>query len=138
MLPYSTDAPMDCTWTSWMASTLGSARETPWQGQVKLVPSMRKAFSLTPDPNADTVLTVPLAGEVGDTPGADLIMSNMLNRRVGIVFRYSCPKRDSNPLLRASIRDVPSTMTASAMFASPRTTVRSSVADAPMMMLSSR
>jgi hypothetical protein len=50
---------------------------------------MRKAFSLTPDPKDDTVLTVPLAGEVGDTPGADLIMSNMLKRRVGIVFRYS-------------------------------------------------
>ncbi len=47
---------------------------------------LRPAFSLTPDPKADTVLTVPLVGEVGDTPGAALIKSNMLNRRVGIVL----------------------------------------------------
>src|SRR5437667_7933871 len=53
-----------------MTSTLGSARDTPWQGQVKFVPSTGNRFSLTPEPKADTVLTVPLAGEVGDTPGA--------------------------------------------------------------------
>jgi hypothetical protein len=34
---------------------------------------------LPPEPSADTVLTVLLAGEVGDTPGAALIESNMLN-----------------------------------------------------------
>jgi len=43
-----------------MTSTLGSARETPAHGQVKFVPSMRNRFSLPPDPNADTVFTVPL------------------------------------------------------------------------------
>src|SRR4029450_10155993 len=100
MFPYSTDAPIDCTCTSCMKSTPGSARETPWHGQVKLVPSMRKAFSLTPEPNADTVKVAPLAGDVGETPGAALIMSNMLERRVGMVLRYSWPKRVSNPLLR--------------------------------------
>ena len=87
MFPNSTDAPIDCTCTSWMTSTLGSARETPEQGQVKLVPSIRNAFSFTPDPNEDTVLTVPLDGDVGDMPGALRIASNMLNRRVGIVAR---------------------------------------------------
>ncbi len=70
-----------------MTSTLGSARETPEHGHVKLVPSIRNRFSLTPEPKAVTVLTVPLDGDVGDTPGAALIMSNMLKRRVGIVVR---------------------------------------------------
>ena len=50
------------------------------------MPSMRNRFSLPPEPNADTVLTVPLDGDVGETPGAALIKSNMLNRRVGIGF----------------------------------------------------
>jgi hypothetical protein len=45
---------------------------------VKFVPSIRNWFSFTPDPNDDTVLTVPLDGDVADTPGADRIMSNML------------------------------------------------------------
>src|SRR5215510_3398660 len=125
MFPYSTDAPIDCTCTSWMTSTPGSARETPEHGHVKLVPSMRKRFSFTPDPKVDTVLLTPLAGDVGETPGAALIMSNMLKRRVGIVRRYSCPKRVSNPLLQASMREVPCTTTVSATPASPRTTVRS-------------
>jgi hypothetical protein len=75
---------------------------------------LRPVFSLTPDPKADTVLTVPLVGEVGDTPGAALIKSNMLNRRAGIVLTYSCPKQVSNPLLRASMREPPSTTTGSA------------------------
>ena len=30
------------------------------------MPSKRNWFSLVPDPNADTVVTVPLAGEVGE------------------------------------------------------------------------
>lgn len=50
----------------------------PLQGHVKLVPSMRNAFSLTADPNTATVLTEPLDGDVGDTPGALLIRLNML------------------------------------------------------------
>src|SRR6476660_10467495 len=119
MLPYSADTPTDWTCTSWMTSTLGSARETPAQGQVKFVPSMRKRFSLPPEPNAETVLTVPLDGEVGETPGAALIESNMLNRRDGIARRYSGPKRVSTPLPRASMRDPdPSTTTDSAIPAS--------------------
>ena len=51
---------------------------------MKLVPSMRNMFSLTADPNTDTVLTEPLAGEVGETPGVLLIRLNMLYRRDGI------------------------------------------------------
>ena len=51
------------------------------------------------------MLTVLLAGEVGDTPGAALIESNMLNRRVGMFLRYSGPNRVSNPLPRASMRE---------------------------------
>src|SRR5438034_10302499 len=114
-----------------MTSTLGSARDTPWQGQVKFVPSMRNRFSLTPEPNADTVLTVPLAGEVGDTPGAALIKSNMLNRRVGIVLRYSAPKRVSNPLPLASMREPDSCTTMhSAAPATFQITVLSRVAPA--------
>src|SRR5919204_5607191 len=88
-----------------MTSTLGSARDTPWQGQVKFVPSMRNRFSLPPEPSADMVLTEPLDGEVGDTPGAALIKSNMLYRRVGITARDSGPNRVSSPLLRTSIRE---------------------------------
>src|SRR5215471_15373919 len=116
-------------------SAPGSARETPAQGQVKFVPSMRNRFSLPPEPNADTVLTVPLDGDVGDTPGAALIASNMLNRRLGIALRYSDPNRVSNPLLRASIRDpAPSITIDSARPASFNTTVLESVAPAPISM----
>src|ERR671932_1570416 len=88
-----------------MTSTLGSARETPAHGQVKLVPSIRNRFSFPPEPNADTVFTVALEGEVGETPGAALIASNILNRLDGMALRYSDPKRVSNPLLRASMRE---------------------------------
>ena len=76
-----------------MKSTPGSERATPLHGQVKFVPSMRNWFSLVPEPNADTVVVVPLAGEVGEIPGAALIKSNMLDRRVGIVLRSSGPKQ---------------------------------------------
>src|SRR5436190_13688913 len=112
-----------------MTSTLGSARDTPWHGQVKFVPSMRNRFSLTPDPKEDTVLTVPLVGEVGDTPGAARIKSNMLYRRVGISLRYSTPKRVSNPLFLASVREpVPSTTIDSVNPATFKTIILSRVA----------
>ena len=52
-----------------MKSTPGSARATPLHGQVKFVPSIRNWFSLVPEPNADTVVAVPLDGEVGEIPG---------------------------------------------------------------------
>src|SRR5262245_3347103 len=118
-----------------MTSTLGSARDTPWHGQVKFVPSMRKRFSLTPEPKDDTVLTVPLVGEVGDTPGAARMKSNMLYRRVGISLKYSTPKRVSNPLSLASVREpVSSTTMDSATPATFKTTVLSRVAAAPMRM----
>ena len=82
----------------------------PLHGQVKFVPSIRNWFSLVPEPNAETVVTVPLDGEVGETPGAALIESNMLDRRVGIDGRSSGPKRVLNPLSRASMREpAPST-----------------------------
>src|SRR5438445_7004947 len=121
-----------------MTSTLGSARDTPWQGQVKFVPSTRNRFSLTPEPKADTVLTVPLAGEVGDTPGAARIKSNMLYRRVGIALRYSGPKRVSKPLSLASVREPDAWTTIdSATPATFNTTVLSRVAPAPIGMSSS-
>src|SRR3954454_10651499 len=102
--PNSADAPTDWTCTSWMKSTPGSARATPLHGQVKFVPSMRNWFSLVPEPNADTVVAVALDGDVGDTPGADLIASNMLDRRVGMVWRSSDPTRVLKPGPRASMR----------------------------------
>src|SRR5215813_3584330 len=126
MLPNSGDAPTLWIWTSLMTSTLGSARDTPWHGQVKFVPSMRNMFSPTPEPKEDTVLTVPLVGEVGDTPGVARIKSNILYRRVGIVLRYSGPKRVSKPLSLASMREpVPWTTTDSATPATFKTTVLS-------------
>jgi hypothetical protein len=59
---------------------------------VKLVPSIRNWFSLTLEPRADTLaedtlVVVPLAGDVGEIPGAALMKSNMLNLGVGIVRR---------------------------------------------------
>ena len=53
-----------------MTSMPGSATAPPLQGHVKLVPSSRNAFSLTPEPRADTVLLVPFPTLVGETPGA--------------------------------------------------------------------
>jgi hypothetical protein len=47
-------------------------------------------YSLIPEPNAETWLPVP-AGRVGDIPGADLMRSNMLDRRRGVFRRYSFP-----------------------------------------------
>ena len=115
MLPYSADAPTDWICTSWMKSMPGSARATPLHGQVKLVPSKRNWFSLVPEPNADTVVTVPLEGDVGEIPGAALIMSNMLDRRVGMARWSSGPKRVPKPGSLASMREpAPSTTTDSA------------------------
>src|SRR5438876_4284724 len=111
-----------------MKSMPGSARAIPLHGQVKFVPSKRNWFSFVPDPNEDTVVAivavpaVPLDGEVGEIPGAALIRSNMLNRRIGIALRSSGPKRVPNPGFRASIREpAPSTTTDSATPASFRT-----------------
>src|SRR5690242_18787951 len=98
-----------------MKSTPGSDRATPLHGQVVFVPSMRNWFSFVPDPKAETVVMVPLDGDVGEMPGAFLSGSNMLARRLGIVRRSSGPKRVPKPGSRASIRDAPpSTTTASA------------------------
>src|SRR3954470_22058611 len=109
-----------------MKSVPGSDRAIRLHGQVKLVPSIRNWFSLVPEPNAETVVTVPLDGEVGDTPGAALIESNMLARRVGMAFRSSGQKRTSNPGFLASIRELtPSTTSDSATAASVRMAVRS-------------
>src|SRR5437870_175272 len=116
-----------------MKSTPGSARAMPLHGHVKFVPSMRNWFSLVPDPDADTVVVVPLEGDVAETPGADLIESNMLDRRVGIPLRSSGPKRVAKPGSRASSRDpAPSTTTDSARPANGSTAVLSMVAPAPM------
>jgi hypothetical protein len=75
-----------------MKSTPGSDRASPLHGQVKFVPSIRNMFSFVPEPNADTLLVATLPGEVGETPGAALMKSNMLNRRTGIALRSSGPK----------------------------------------------
>jgi hypothetical protein len=68
-----------------MKSTPGSARATPLQGHVKFVPSIKNWFSFVLEPNAEIVVVVPLEGEVGDTPGAALMKSNMLALRVGVL-----------------------------------------------------
>jgi hypothetical protein len=121
-----------------MKSMPGSDRATPLHGQVKFVPSIRNWFSLTPEPNADRVVVIALDGEVGETPGAALMKSNMLTRRAGIALRSVGPKRVPNPALRASIREpVPSTTTDSERPASCSSAVRSMVAPAPMTMASS-
>ncbi len=117
---------------------LGSARETPWHGQVKFVPSMRNVFSFTADPNAETVLTVPLDGDVGEIPGAFFRKSNMLKRRVGVVAMSSASKRVWMPLCQLSVRAVASTVMAVAMPDKFNTTVRSIRAPVPMVMPSSR
>src|SRR5215831_7265824 len=88
-----------------MKSIPGSARAMPVHGQVKLVPSMRNWFSLVPEPNAEMVVTVPLAGDIGEMPGMALIASNMLVRLDGIVFRSTNPRREAKPGFLASIRD---------------------------------
>src|SRR4029450_5316842 len=107
-----------------MKSTPGSAAPPPLQGQVKVVPSIRNRFSLVPEPNAETLAgeaaalidwSEPLDAEVGDTPGAALMKSIVLKRRVGIARKSSAVKRVANPLLLASRRDPePSTTTDSA------------------------
>src|SRR5712671_6629850 len=108
-----------------MKSMPGSDRATPLQGQVKFVPSIRNWFSFVPDPNAEMVVTVPLDGEVGDTPGAALIASNMLDRRVGMAASASGPNRVPIPGLRASMREpAASTTIDSAIPATFSTTVR--------------
>ena len=77
-----------------------------------LVPSIRNWFSLVPEPKAEMVVTVPLDGEVADTPGVLRSASNMLARREGIAVRSSGPNRVANPGFRASMRDAaPSTVT---------------------------
>src|SRR6476619_4975160 len=89
ILPNSADAPTDWTCTSWMTSIPGSAMAPPVHGHVKLVPSNRKLFSLTLEPNDDTALlglnavTAP-DDTVGETPGVALTRSNKLKRRPGI------------------------------------------------------
>src|SRR3982751_6607284 len=88
-----------------MKSTRGSERASPLHGHVKFVPSIKNPFSLVPEPNTDTLLLAALPGEVGDTPGATLMKSNMLNRRVGMDWKSSRSKRVSNPPLRASMRE---------------------------------
>ena len=107
-------------------------------GHVKFVPSIRNWFSFVPEPKAETVVTVPLDGEVGDIPGAALMKSNMLARRVGIALRSSGPNRVPNPGSRASIRGSrPSTTIDSATPANSRTAVLSMVAPRPISMPSS-
>src|SRR6187549_3711626 len=87
-----------------MKSTPGSERATPLHGQVWFVPSSRNWFSFVPEPAADTVVVVPLDGDVGEMAGADRSMSNMLDRRVGIPLT-SPPNRVANPGSRVSSLD---------------------------------
>src|SRR5258708_26321125 len=90
-----------------MKSMPGSDRAMPLHGQVKFVPSIKNWFSLVPEPNADTVLAMPVApegGDVGEIPGAALINSHMLERRCGIALMASMPKRLPNPRSRPSMR----------------------------------
>ena len=86
-----------------MKSTPGSDRATPLHGHVKFVPSRRNWFSLVPEPNTDTLVVdpLPLGRRRRDTPGAALMKSNMLARRVGIASRSAGPNRVPN---RGSVR----------------------------------
>src|SRR5262249_9489533 len=88
-----------------MTSTSGWGCAPPLLGQVKFVQSRRKAFSSAPPPKTDTQLLVPLEAEVGDTPGAALMKSNMLYRRTGTALICSEPKRLDNPIFRVSSDD---------------------------------
>src|SRR5688500_2307250 len=99
---------------------------------------MRNAFSLTADPNTETVLTEPLAGEVGETPGALLIRLNMLYRRDGISRMYSDPNRVSRPLVRDVISEEGWTVIDSVTPARRNRTVSSTVSPPPSATLSSR
>src|SRR6476620_173302 len=137
MLPYSADAPTDWICTSWMKSIPGSDRAWPLHGQVKFVPSNRNWFSFVPEPNAEIEKTLPLDGDVGETPGAALIESNMLDRRTGIDGRVSGPKRVLNPLSRASSQPVPSTTSERVYPAGCRANVLSMVAPTAMRTSSS-
>ena len=99
---------------------------------------MRNRFSFVPEPNTEMVVTTPLEGEVGDTPGAALTKSNILARRVGIATTSSGPNRVLKPGLRASMREpAPSTTTDASTPASFSVAVRSMVAPTPMSISSS-
>ena len=71
-LPNSADAPTDCTLylLNEVDARLGP-RDT-LHGRVKFVPSKGNWFSLVPEPNAETVGTVPLDGDAGEIPVAAL------------------------------------------------------------------
>src|SRR5580765_8041179 len=88
-----------------MKSMPNSDRGTPLQGQVVGNPSRRNMFSFVPDPNADTVVTVLLDGDVGDIPGIMFSALNILFLREGIPRRTSGPRTVESPLSRASMRD---------------------------------
>src|SRR6516225_2979058 len=105
MFPYSAGAPRDSTCTSSITSTSGCGAAPPLHGQVKFVPSSRKAFSSTPPPKTETQLLFPLEGEVGETPGAALMKSNMLYRLTGIDFICSEPNRLDSPIFHVSRED---------------------------------
>jgi hypothetical protein len=85
------------------------------------------------EPNAEMVLFLPLDGAVGEIPGAALMKSNMLFRRVGIPLTSSGPNRVPNPGSLASMREpAPSITIDSATPANCRTAVLSLVAPAPI------
>ncbi len=100
---------------------------------------MRNVFSFVADPNADTVVVAPLAGEVGEMPGADLMKSTMLARRVGIASRSSSAKRVLKPGSRLSMRAAEaSTTVVSTTLATSRRTMCSIVSPAPIVRPSAR
>jgi hypothetical protein len=83
--------------------------------------------------NGDTVVLVPLDGEVAESPGAALMKSNMLARRVGMALKSSAPKRVPNPGSRASMREpAPWTTIDSSTSANLRTAVLSMVEPTPI------
>src|SRR5262245_8446670 len=81
-----------------MTSTSGCGCGPPEHGQVKLVPSSRYKFSFTLEPKTETLGSAPLDAEVGETPGAARMRSNMLKRRIGIAGSVSGPNRVANPV----------------------------------------
>ena len=85
----------------------------------------------------DMVLTEPLDGDVGDTPGAAFMKSNMLYRRVGMTGRDSARSGLESAASRFDPRAGSLDDNRLGDAGQLQHTVRSSVALAPMRMFSS-
>ena len=78
-----------------------------------------------------------LEGEVADTPGAALIQSNMLARRVGTAFKSSALNRVPKPGSRASSREPAPVMTRDSATPASRSSIFLSIVAPPPISTSS-